>query len=387
MKAKKIIIALMSFVILLTSSAFVWADEVEESVIDLDIASYTIDGITYLSLDEAIAIGLENNRDLRDAEIDAIFSAQDLEDAQESADAVADAFSFSGVLGYSVMTGQEYTTATVLSPLAYEALNTANELMVEMLISSTSLSIESSYNSLVLAGTSEGLSYESLLRVREQLAETELLYSLGMASRLEVLQAEYSETQALAELNTARAETWAAKRALADVMGIDINTNISPTTALEMKEVDIDFTDEYIEEMIASNLVVQITQYNLEAGRIMYEYDARIYETFTQAYKDAVLNIEILDLQEASLLASTEISMRDSYDQLVLAAENYANMTLAVELSEESYRLTLLQYEQGMATLSELNTAEGNLKDAEYGQLSLLYAYNVMALQFEMNLF
>ncbi|GKT10452.1 TolC family protein [Desulforhabdus sp. TSK] len=86
---------------------------------------------------------------------------------------------------------------------------------------------------------------------------------------------------------------------------------------------------------------------------------------------------EALKKREQDLLKQVRIEVKDSYEQLQVAARNLATARVAVKQAEENLRMTTLQYRQQVVISTEVLDSEVYLAQARTNYFQALYGYQL----------
>jgi len=144
----------------------------------------------------------------------------------------------------------------------------------------------------------------------------------------------------------------------------------------EIKEMAKEKDITYIQ--LHENYKVQQETFNLARGY----YTPNVY-----TYQEAERNYNIAKLKLQNADQELELKIRKAYLNTEAAKERYKLMEKSVEQSRESYRLTKLRYEVGMATLLDIERSSGELDNAKAELLSAIYDYNLAAAMLQHGLF
>jgi len=86
---------------------------------------------------------------------------------------------------------------------------------------------------------------------------------------------------------------------------------------------------------------------------------------------------EALRKREEDLLKQVRIEVKDSYEQIQVAARNLATARVAVKQAEENLRMTTIQYQQQVVISSEVLDAQVFLTQARTNYYQALYGYQL----------
>ncbi len=200
---------------------------------------------------------------------------------------------------------------------------------------------------------------------------------VGVSAKLDVLSAESSYIEAQTDLNKAKDATKIAKMNLCQLLGIDLDTDITLKDSFDFtKEAAPDAAKLY-ETGKTSDLTTYSSYCNQELVRIVSEERMGQYPSNTYQHKQAKINLQDAEIKYQDALNALKINVSQVVMDLQTAEENYEALQRSKELASEAYRLAELRYNNGLATVADLLSAEATLKQAELGELSALYAYNM----------
>jgi len=335
-----------------------------------------------ITLSEALKMALSNNLTLLQADKDLAGAEIEKQRADYNAKKMQD-----NVDDFGLRETQDVRMVLDVLPaqtgLTLEITQTQRSFLEDMVRFST----ERLYWQVVLTGRTEALSYLSLERARRQLDDTKAMFDVGMAAKIDILQAEVNVQNALVQLNSDRAATKKAKMDLCASLGLPVDTAISPATGMNFTEFKADDKEALCDKLSQANkpLIMQQKAYDIE--KLMFDYKATYLEKNTFDYRSAESSL----LKAQNTLEDTankiNIAILAAMDNLTVNAANYQAMQKAVSLAQESYRLTMLRYDTGMATLTDVLNAEELLNQAELGSLGALFSYNITMRQIEYNIF
>jgi hypothetical protein len=327
-----------------------------------------------ISLTEAMDLALANSSDVLEA-------ANNAADAKVDWDKAADqAKSYYKMLGspdYSRL-NQDYYALIVLTPAllekTYDIYNYTNELQQ----SAAKVKAIQGYYTVVCNGKSEVASLYSYQKAQNQYATVNARYNQGMATKLELLSAQAQVNGARVALDAARATTVQSKRSLSILMGLDPETNWSPTTQLTYDPLKIQDVNAKANEMMEASPAVGIAKAQFEIATLQHDYEAGFNASFTYDGQIAELSYDTAKIQYQNAQNTAYTNAKAMLENLSLAKSQYDVYQESQTLLEEVYRLSVLQYENGLNTQNDVQSAAADIVSNDASRLNALLNYNVL---------
>lgn len=319
-----------------------------------------------LSLDEAIDIALEDNYDVL-AMKNSLEQIKLSKDSQDRLVKKMDKY-----LSNANSTLQSLVYMADLYDTSVESLEAA----YDMQVSGTKMQVIAKYYTALNAEKYEDIVKQTYENAQAQLKNVEARYNQGMATKLEKLQAEVSVNSAKLSWDSAKSSTVQAKRSLSLQLGADVETNWKLTTPMKIEPVVIEDVDAKVEELLAEAPIIRYTELGLETARKQYEYDSAGIKG-TNAGTTAALTYESAKLDYENTMSTQRATAKNMLENLNLAYSQYLLSDESVKLAEEAYRLTKLQYENGLNTQTDVDTAAISLANTEYTRLQAMLQYNL----------
>jgi hypothetical protein len=327
-----------------------------------------------ISLTEAMDLALANSSDVLEA-------ANNAADAKVDWDKAADqAKSYYKMLGspdYSRL-NKDYYSLIVLTPAllekTYDIYNYTNELQQ----SAAKVKAIQGYYTVVCNGKSEVASLYSYQKAQNQYATVNARYNQGMATKLELLSAQAQVNGARVALDAARATTVQSKRSLSILMGLDPETNWSPTTQLTYDPLKIQDVNAKANEMMEASPAVGIAKAQFEIATLQHDYEAGFNASFTYDGQIAELSYDTAKIQYQNAQNTAYTNAKAMLENLSLAKSQYDVYQESQTLLEEVYRLSVLQYENGLNTQNDVQSAAADIVSNDASRLNALLNYNVL---------
>ncbi len=327
-----------------------------------------------ISLNEAMELALANSSDVLEA-------ANNMADAKVDWDKAADqAKSYYKALGkpdYSRL-NQDYYALIVLTPALMEKTYDIYVYTDELQQSAAKLKAIQGYYTVVCNGKSEVASLYSYQKAQNQYSTVKARYNQGMATKLEILSAQAQVNGAKVALDAARATTVQSKRSLSILMGLDPETNWSPTTQLTYDPLKIADADAKAKEMMEASPAVGIAKAQFEIATLQHDYEAGFNASFTYDGQIAEISYDTAKVQYQNAQNTAYTNAKAMLENLSLAKSQYDVYQESQTLLEEVYRLSVLQYENGLNTQNDVQSAAADIVSNDASRLQALLNYNVL---------
>lgn len=213
---------------------------------------------------------------------------------------------------------------------------------------------------------------------------TQRKYQLGVASKMELLLAEsdylsaqQSEAEALATLNS-------TKMSFNMAMNFDLMQNVKLTDSLVLVEAPVIDIDASIKSALESRNEILKAKYDAENAQIQFS-SVMAYPRNSATYLGAEANYKGMELAYKMKLLTVELEVRQAYMNLQNLAAAVTTAQHTAENAKEAARLSQLQYDAGMCTLTDLQTAQNNYAAAQLGVASAITNYDIAVYSFEYN--
>ena len=336
-----------------------------------------------LTLEESIKMAVENHPDIAVAKIEHEQARADLRKARREARDINDLREMPGMSGlYSY---DVYLAERVL-PKAMEMAEVLSDKGLEFKTSLIKFQVENAYYGVLKAEREMQNAMDSLSRAREQLRLAKVGLDVGVNAQVDVLGAEVLVASQEMAVTFASNSLKQARMDFNNLIGLALDDEAKLTSSFNF--APLEFNLDEIKEMakekdityiqLHENYKVQQETFNLARGY----YTPNVY-----TYQEAERNYNIAKLKLQNADQELELKIRKAYLNTEAAKERYKLMEKSVEQSRESYRLTKLRYEVGMATLLDIERSSGELDNAKAELLSAIYDYNLAAAMLQHGLF
>ncbi len=351
-----------------------------------------------ISLDEAMNQALENSsdvlkarNDLKSAEV-AYEQAKHLSKKAQDAAEITIPAQLAGAMGITNISGsimpkdQTYYTATVYGP---EARQKAVELYQNALAAQEAgckLKVIQQYYTVLCDGQSEVAALYSYNKAQNQLKTVQSRYDQGMATKLELLQAQTQVNAQKAALDAARATTVQDKRSMNVLVGNEPNANWSPSTKLSYDPLLIDDVEAKAKELMEIAPMVNIARITFELAELNFDNTVYVSPVFTYEGQTAELTYQTAKIDYENAQDTYYIGAKGMLEKLSLARSQYEVYEESQKLLEEVYRLSQLQYANGLNTQADVQAAAADIVANDAKRLSALLQYNVVKTAVEQGL-
>ena len=387
---RKISLILVMMLLLSTLTSVVAAEGNEDGV------EITESGPLMLSMDEAVKIAIENDRQMWKidngiAQIKA--TRKDARDAKKEVE-----FIMSLSLAEIAAMEQAFEMKIDVTSNYVERLLVKNDYYItyadtqleqleknrEMLLAGIEIEVKSLYYNVLLAEKSIEINKANLDKTKEQLRVVNLKFNNGSATKAEVLSAEMAVQKAKTELDSAVDDLNIAKLNLLNRLELPFDTEIVLTdtelTYVPAEEIDL---NEKIEKAKTERPEILIAQNNLKLQEIETHAYTAYYTSNLWQHKSAKEKLKDAEINAQQVYKDVELDIRKSYLNLIKAERALINMEKTLELAKEAARINKLLYDNGMATSLDVLEANAGLTQAEIGHYQLLAAYNINKLMFD----
>lgn len=337
-----------------------------------------------LTLEECIDLALQNNPQVKLAELGRDKAAVTLRQARDTARGIDLYNPPSYVLG--VQSAYDLAKLKLVVPRQAQSAMDIAETVYATRINGLKVSVEKNYYDLIKARRSVVISQDKLQRAQEQLRIAKTRFDVGTTARSEVLDAETRVAQAEAALITARSQDEVARVALNQVIGLPEDTPVVPVTEFTFEESAVDLAAA-IDEALRSDLSVIQARENSQTKQYELEVAANYYPSNVPTYKLAEIANQEAQLNLTQAEDALRLRVRQAHSNLLAAGEQVKVLEKSLEMARENARLASLRYEYGLGTSIESMNASGALAETEAAYLEALYNYNLAKSRFKYNIF
>ncbi len=312
-----------------------------------------------LSLEESIAIGLENNLDLAQA-------------------------------GYDLSLREtEYREAKIDNLLRTSVVTLKN---AELTFKRARDTFEEKKRQLALADITnryfEVLKYERKVQIekisveqsKENLEVVKNKFSLGDASELDVMQAEVGLSQAQLGLSRAENDLTLARMDLNYVLGLALDLPVELTDTFSLETLGMSL-EESIQQALENRYEITQARDSLEFAKLKLTLKQNQYTSEIEQ-KKAEIELKKKEIGLEQLMEKIPLEITGSFLSLEEKETNAEITKKQAEEKEESYRIAQAQYKAGLITTADLLESGIKLTQANVNALEALFSTNLSRRQF-----
>ncbi|MED4568202.1 TolC family protein [Brevibacillus agri] len=333
-----------------------------------------------LTLEKAIEQALQTNNTLQNARIDAKNA-----DLNESLSYITSADMSKDMIDSLEGTKEQLNAAKAkyVGNAQAEINKKLNALMVKATESKIRLGAQNVYYNLIFAQDDYELKKQSLARAETQLKVAKAAFDVGTKAKTDVLQAEMGVAGAKAALTSAANAVEVARMDLNDFLGVDLNKKWKIVSS-NKQVAPISLT---LEQAQAQALSKRVEMTKVQEELNLAELNVKLIEEYsalsTLQGRQARNNVDKskMAIEEQKRTISKEVAQ--AYLNLNAAREAIEFQKTAKNSAAESYRLTNLRFENGLATTLEVIQAEEELSDRENQYQKAILNYNLAVVNFE----
>lgn len=330
-------------------------------------------GVEELTLEKAVQQALDTNATLATARLDAKNAdINQILSYKSSADMPSD-----------MIESLDAAKAKYISNAQGEMTKKLNALQVNATESKIKLGAQQAYYNLIFALDDLELKKQSLSRAQTQLKVAKAAFDVGTKAKTDVLQAEMGLAGAQANLTSAQNAVEVARMDLNDFLGVDL-TKQWKVVSVNKQTTPIKMT---LDQAVAEALTKRIEMTKVQEELKLAELNVKLIEEYSalSTYQGRVArnNVEKakLAIEEQKRTITKEVSQAYLNLNAALEAINYQKK--AKDSAAESYRLTNLRFENGLATTLEVIQAEEELSSRENQYQKAVLQYNLAVVNFE----
>ena len=288
--------------------------------------------------------------------------------------------------GQAMKEDQTYYAATVYGPEATKKAVEIQTCALESQEKACNLQAIQGYYTVLCDIQSELSAMYALEKARNQQNVVQSRLDQGMATRLELLQTNTQVNSAQTMLDAARAKTVQDKRSLNILMGLDPETNWTPTTELTFEQMLFTDVEAKVQELVTGSPMVELTQLVYDLADLTKTNDMMAKPSFTYDGKTAELTFQTAKIEYENAQRVAYTNAKSMLESLSLAREQYMIYQESQELLEEVYRLAVLQYENGLNTQNDIQAAAADLVNNDSSRLNALLQYNIAKTAIELGI-
>lgn len=224
--------------------------------------------------------------------------------------------------------------------------------------------------------TQEKIAEENLNLKEKLLANTQLKYKLGTVAKNDVLKAEIAVNEAQNQLTAAGNSLRTMKMVFNQFMGYGLMQNVILTDSIQ----ELPFPSKSLEASIADALVnrneVSAAAYNLNMAYLDFK-NYKAYPTNSSKYIKAKMAVLMAETNSQNTPLNVEIDVRNKYMSMYQNYTSIQTVKKNVDNAKETVRLVQLQYDAGMATLTDVEGAQLTYYNVQIAYSRVLLGYNL----------
>ncbi len=312
-----------------------------------------------LSLEESIAIGLENNLDLKKAAYDLSLKETEYEEAK-----------INNLLQTSII---NLKNAELSFKKAQDAFEEKKKQLALEEITNRYFEVLKSEEKVQIEQISVKQSEKNLEMVKNK-------FSLGDASELDVMRAEVGLSQAQRDLTQAGNDLTVAKMNLNYALGLPLSLQVKLTETFSLEPLKITL-EESIQKALKNRYEVVEAQESLDFAKLKLSLTQNEYTSEIEKKKVKIeLEKEKVNLEQ--LTASIPLEITSSFLSLGVKEANVPISKKEAKEKEESYQISQAQYSAGFITTTDLLNSQIELTQAKINSLEALFTANLAKRQF-----
>lgn len=222
----------------------------------------------------------------------------------------------------------------------------------------------------------EKIAVETLDLKEKLLANTKLKFKLGTVSNSDVLQAESAVNKAKDELLIAQNNLRNKKMAFNIFMGYDLMQNVTLTDSLKQVDLPSKLLESSIKDALANRNDIKGAEFSLKYAKLDFEAYAD-YPESSSSYLKRQLAVVQAEKAVKDSYAGIEMDVRSKYMDMQQKYAAIKTGAKTVENAKEGLRLTQLQYDAGMTTLTAVNEAQIAYNQSQVALSNNMLDYNL----------
>lgn len=245
------------------------------------------------------------------------------------------------------------------------------------------LGVQKAYYDLVNAQSQLELKKQSLTRAQTQLKVANASVAVGTRAKTDVLQAEMGVSGAQAALVSAQNAVEVARLTLNQTMGVDLSKQWVLTDKDSNEAVDEMPLEGAIAKATKDRVEMAQRQGDVDVAQLNYDLIAKYSAASTYSGQIAKNDIEKAKLAIEDQKTKITMEVTQAYLNLNAAKQAVEFNKKAKESAAESYRLTNLRFENGLATTLEVIQAEEELTTKENQYQDAIHQYHLAAMNYQ----
>jgi len=224
---------------------------------------------------------------------------------------------------------------------------------------------------------------DNLALKEKLLANTQLKYKLGTVSKNDVLKAETAVYEAKDALLAAESGLKSMKMGFNIFMGYDLMQNVTLTDTIKEIPLSAKSLEASIKDALANRNEIFEAAYNLEMSKIGFE-NVKSYPGSSSTYIKAKMALLSAETGAKNAPLKVESDVRTKYMNMHTKYSAVQTGKKSVENAKETVRLAQLQYDSGLATLSDVEGAQLAYYNEQLSYSKALLEYNLAVYDYEL---
>lgn len=329
-------------------------------------ASGAAKGLTY---QQALDMALSKSIDIKNAEANIDRSYEVKEDK---------------VTGFTVVpleAGNPKADAAYLGFAAADMDWQKNVKAYEIAKDTVAYSVKQSYNAVLQALEKKKLADLSVENEYWKNRLAELKFQNGMLSGIERLQANSNYRGAEDSCKAAEKALSDAYQSFNQMIGLSPGAEPVLTNLPEMKKLEEIDLDTYVSRVVSDSYTMWIAQRNIDMANLVLN----LYQSSTSSdpYRAKVIDKEKIENSAASTKEKLEKLVRSLYYSIRQLEENYDLLNAKIKVAEQGLKITRLKVEIGIATKSDVVSAEYDLAQLKQQLLDTAAKHDNLKMAFE----
>jgi len=339
--------------------ASVWADEPETAQPELTLQA---------AVDKALSI----NKGLKQAE-------NDLERSKEVRDYLSDRIDYvpgsSSASSGAISSYLKVTSADISRNMAKRSLTVEQDKVV--------MSVYKAYNSILDA--QEKVRVDELTLQNKQWLRYVATVGLrvGTIDPVAMVQAETNYTAAETTLEADKKALDDAYQQLNQLVGLSAEDRPVLVDVPEIVPMDVKDLEHEVNRKVNASPSVWLTQQEVDVAKLTKSLYDFTNTSNSEPYKAKEIDVEQKEISASDTKDQVAELVRTIYYSATQLEEQYAGAKEAVRLAEENQRVAQVKYDAGMATKSDLLSADLALAEARQSLLNISTKHQILALAFE----
>jgi len=224
---------------------------------------------------------------------------------------------------------------------------------------------------------------DNLALKEKLLANTQLKYKLGTVSKNDVLKAETAVYEAKNALLAVENGLKAMKMGFNIFMGYDLLQNVVLTDTIKEIPLSTKSLDASIKDALANRNEIFEASYHLEIATMALD-NVKAYPRSSSTYIKAKMAFLTAETGAKNAPLQVESDVRTKYMDMYTKYSAVQTGKKSVENAKETVRLAQLQYDAGMATISDVEGAQLAYYNEQLNYSRALLEYNLAVYDYEL---